>query len=639
MAAFSYSDPLYGSARTRTIRLIDLYPGWGRSPISCRLRPVSLSNNPHYEAISYCWGNAESAKAILCNGKPLSITQNLYDALCQFRKPDRVVTLWADAICINQNDLNEKSEQVPLMNRIYGQAHEVQVWLGAATVDDPRAANAVAAMTQLARAYSQCFSIPLEDLYDKESSSWTLAMGNDLGKDELAKEWPFIMQLLVRPWFMGAWIIQEVALAHERSYLHCGDTTLWWPDVVLAIFLSSRIGILRAFAESMHEEWMIALHRVTALAETSIYVNKTDNKDGVGMMWLLYTNRSAEATDLRDKVYALLSLTRQREDHDSELFVTPDYHIDAATLYQRVTEKFLAKHPKLFAFSAAGIGKRSKDNSLQIPSWVVDWSKAERSSVAVRAGIDQECETGLSGNYNACLAETWPKVFEVCGKVLKLQGYIVDDIVESADLFSHSEFESNIHGLPLSKRGLLLLSHMHKAAKLWQWHPGGICSPTGEDFSDAYLRTMLKGGIAKHFDFDHHRAVTNDILHMGALIFALEDSRLGRSSFGLSAGLSLINKMSTGAAFEGGDEGLAQIFLKSMFNQIAFRTRRGYMGVAFSQEARVGDQIALVRGGIVPLLLRHAGGNSFSLVNETYVHGMMAGEAFNPQFCQELCLI
>jgi hypothetical protein len=52
------------------------------------------------------------------------------DALRAFRKPDTIVPPWADAICINQKDNDEKTCQVPLMGKIYGQASNVKTWLG-----------------------------------------------------------------------------------------------------------------------------------------------------------------------------------------------------------------------------------------------------------------------------------------------------------------------------------------------------------------------------------------------------------------------------------------------------------------------------------------------------------------------------
>ncbi|TDZ51844.1 putative RNA-binding protein [Colletotrichum trifolii] len=38
--------------------------------------------------------------------------------------------IWVDALCINQDDLQEKSDQIPLMDRVYSQARATMMWLG-----------------------------------------------------------------------------------------------------------------------------------------------------------------------------------------------------------------------------------------------------------------------------------------------------------------------------------------------------------------------------------------------------------------------------------------------------------------------------------------------------------------------------
>ena len=67
---------------------------------------------------------------IECNRGRMKITKSLSEALRAFRKPDAIVPLWADAICINQKDNDEKTCQVPLMRKIYGHAGNVKIWLG-----------------------------------------------------------------------------------------------------------------------------------------------------------------------------------------------------------------------------------------------------------------------------------------------------------------------------------------------------------------------------------------------------------------------------------------------------------------------------------------------------------------------------
>ena len=43
---------------------------------------------------------------------------------------DRSLQIWADAVCINQNDVDERSSQVSIMSDIYQEAKKCQIWLG-----------------------------------------------------------------------------------------------------------------------------------------------------------------------------------------------------------------------------------------------------------------------------------------------------------------------------------------------------------------------------------------------------------------------------------------------------------------------------------------------------------------------------
>ena len=116
------------------IRILELHPGHASENIDCTLHQTELDNAPKYEAISYAWGDLENKINVLCDGKIIMVTQNLKDALLRFRLKDRSRIVWADAICINQNDVVEKGSQVKLMNRIYGNATTVCVWLGCTTL-------------------------------------------------------------------------------------------------------------------------------------------------------------------------------------------------------------------------------------------------------------------------------------------------------------------------------------------------------------------------------------------------------------------------------------------------------------------------------------------------------------------------
>ena len=116
------------------IRLLHLEPGV-TDDVHFTLHPVRLSDNPCYEAISYCWGDPNDTRVVYCEGKPLQVTVSLYTGLRRLRCRDAVRVLWADAVCINQNDTLEKNTQVPLMSRIYSQPSRVLIWLGEDSAD------------------------------------------------------------------------------------------------------------------------------------------------------------------------------------------------------------------------------------------------------------------------------------------------------------------------------------------------------------------------------------------------------------------------------------------------------------------------------------------------------------------------
>lgn len=83
-----------------------------------------------YEAISYVWGNTMKSRRIVCDGAEMFITESLFDALMRLRHLHRQRRLWADQICIDQDSLEEKAIQIPIMNVIYRNADHVLVWLG-----------------------------------------------------------------------------------------------------------------------------------------------------------------------------------------------------------------------------------------------------------------------------------------------------------------------------------------------------------------------------------------------------------------------------------------------------------------------------------------------------------------------------
>jgi hypothetical protein len=120
-----------------------------------------------YIALSYALGTKPRSRTIRLNGKTFLVTTNVESALLQIRlllrqkhidiscansgfivstsdgTDRRTVRLWIDAICINQDDSDERVKQIMLMDRVYTNATGLLVWLG------PEADNSNAAMELL----------------------------------------------------------------------------------------------------------------------------------------------------------------------------------------------------------------------------------------------------------------------------------------------------------------------------------------------------------------------------------------------------------------------------------------------------------------------------------------------------------
>lgn len=131
--SFQYT-PLSGNANE--LRLLRLATTPDQSPhghgIQCSITHASLGSAPKYQALSYTWGKEVShSPVIFLQGCKFPVRPNLHSALAQLQAsqfpPEH---LWIDAVCINQNDAEEKNSQVRKMKAIFQNASRVIVWLG-----------------------------------------------------------------------------------------------------------------------------------------------------------------------------------------------------------------------------------------------------------------------------------------------------------------------------------------------------------------------------------------------------------------------------------------------------------------------------------------------------------------------------
>ncbi|KAG2370259.1 hypothetical protein BDR07DRAFT_1370817 [Suillus spraguei] len=124
-------QPLSTSSSIRLLRIRKFV-----STLEFDLIEANLANNPVYDALSYTWHleeqssatsevDSESGGFISCNGMKLGVTANLRDGLLRLEQLRQETLIWIDAICINQQDLEERSAQVDMMGRIFRSARTV----------------------------------------------------------------------------------------------------------------------------------------------------------------------------------------------------------------------------------------------------------------------------------------------------------------------------------------------------------------------------------------------------------------------------------------------------------------------------------------------------------------------------------
>lgn len=240
-------SPLYASlplSKSGMIRVYDLQDTADPDDriIKGLLRIVNLAENPSFTALSYCWGAYSSPKdTISCGEHSLEITRNCWSALWHLRKKFGSITIWVDAICINQDDGEEKSIQIPLMRDIYSSAQIVYLWLGEGNKKTDQA------MDYLAKG-GLPFQLGITAKIHKEiatgnSMSWRLGLHiwSRMNTFRYLTHSDGLKDIFSRAWILRLWTLQEVLLA-RNPLLICGVKTASWQGLVYSLELMQFFG-------------------------------------------------------------------------------------------------------------------------------------------------------------------------------------------------------------------------------------------------------------------------------------------------------------------------------------------------------------------------------------------------------------
>lgn len=225
------------------IRLLTIGPAAPlEDPLYGFLDIVSIHAPPPFSAISYRWAQTGDPKHVVhLPGCSLELTGSLYNALRYFRHRNRPVVLWADAVCINQNDIREKNSQVKQMGKIYSLAESTKVWMWEPQVSDPLAFWTISFLVDFARRlYSSGRYKPL-DLFPSDVPHEFLRLFSDrLSKSNgiircsccmssvtyttsppqvtIEAALFAVLSIWQRPWFSRLWVIQEIVFGRNCHF-------------------------------------------------------------------------------------------------------------------------------------------------------------------------------------------------------------------------------------------------------------------------------------------------------------------------------------------------------------------------------------------------------------------------------------
>lgn len=352
-------------------------------PLECTTLTVSLNASPQYTALSYAWGITTRTNPLILNGMLTYITESLDLALrhvssqIEGAEPSLV---WADALCINQENNIEKSWQVQLMRRIYAGAVKVFAWLGVASHDSDLAIKNLSSLGSYLLTAMTTFG-----------HDWALHVTIPLQKPDRS-----VHNLLQRTWFTRLWVFQEVAVA-KQILLVCGRSVLNGDQ-----FIAS----LEAFSQDTEQsakplywnspeniqmgqswEWLEKLESEVMLRPAiGIFGTRKLLLSGVrhNLASLLHTRDmiGMQATDRRDYIYALLGIAADAE----QLDLYPDY----SKTWQDV-----------FRDTAIALLRQNSQNGLTrilwrcfgskipgLPSWVPDWTTNHQQTLPLIGSLN-----------------------------------------------------------------------------------------------------------------------------------------------------------------------------------------------------------------------------------------------------------
>lgn len=554
----------------REIRVLDLLPGSKSDEIKCTIRIIHLDGDEEYEALSYVWGQRVDEKEIAVMDQRIAVTENLHAALLRLRHRTKQRTIWIDQLCINQSDNLERSMQVAMMRDIYRRCSSCIIWLGELG-DVPT--QAAADVFEFIREVSAVSKIPYVKLP---------TLLQDTAAGEAARVAFAAFAMYGNPWWSRIWTIQEAIIPLHAAFVW-GHLSVSRDDVMAIPPLLKGEPFQAHFPESFRTkrlEHHELLRRMFYPVHGFIHSSTHDGPLDLLMRW-----RHREATDPRDKVYALMGLLPHNVLPAARTY---DYRAPAANLFANVTIDLIQEEGGLRPLiGSCELPHRTPG----LPIWAIDFA------ICNRLGQRQLHWWAHSHRYRQFSASGSRRLRASLtnnGKVLCLTGSFVDEI----------EVVGQVYHVPDDQP--ILPRKVYDTIKKWDimcqdWRNFRAVEshdyPSDESWDSAFARTIVGDLVMEEFPIERTTYADLDFC------LELQDALYSETSHPCFTSVCSM-----------------------VPNQAFFITKDGYMGIG-SKDTRAGDEVWTLHGGQVPFTLRNMPKlDARTLVGDAYVHGIMDGE-------------
>jgi len=382
------------------------------------LRVVSLLDNPapEFKALSYVWNDQNPLPDAPDPDRFLLKKNNRLIMAMKELSKDGPLLIWVDALCINQENEEEKSSQVSMMADIYQAASEVIAWLGPESQFFNRGLTALDAWAQFAVDYNDQPWLQktdwtvrgnrplrevadlLEDMVNTARTAIPDAFGDPLVHDSIAQSLYIISRIT---YWTRAWIFQELAFASEVR-IQNGSKSITLRAVLNA--MKACIVIYRACQLVTPQVWNqrkgswvttplgeavgmfgreLGSVSMYSMCETLYEVRNADSPAVFGSsltLDLLLRFSNFDSTDPRDKVFALWGFMDPMDPY--AFLLQPNYSLEAHEVYTQATQYLILSRENLDVLEFRGSSQLTDSivaeyNQIiptsKLPSWVPDW--------------------------------------------------------------------------------------------------------------------------------------------------------------------------------------------------------------------------------------------------------------------------